>query len=100
MIQIDSTGTKVIDKMNPVIIAKPTEMVSGTNRLRAAPSIKNDGKNTARMQRIDRKIGTMVSAVPTRTAWGTDGVLSNWVWIFSMTTMAVPSMMPMARERP
>ena len=67
-IQIDSTGTNVIDRMYAVIIAKPTEMASGTNKAPAAPSIRNAGMNTARMHSMASKIGTIVSAVPRRAA--------------------------------
>src|SRR5271170_3804664 len=78
-IQIDSTGTRVIDRTKAVIIAKPTEMASGTNRLPAAPSIMKDGRNTARIQRMDSRMGMMVSAVPSKTACGTDSALLSWL---------------------
>ena len=47
---------------------KPTASDSGTNSSRAAPCMKNDGKNTARMQSMASRRGTAVSALPSRTA--------------------------------
>ena len=45
----------------------------------AAPSMKNDGRNTARMQSMARRRGTAVCALPSRTARAMLGVCSNWV---------------------
>ena len=44
-------------------IAKPTASDSGTNSACAAPCMKNDGMNTARMQSIASSRGTAVSLV-------------------------------------
>ena len=73
--QTDSTGTNVLDRRYEAIIAKPTASDSGTNSARAAPCMKNDGMNTARMQSIASSRGTAVSALPRRTARATESVV-------------------------
>ena len=45
-----STGTNVLESRYEATIAKPTASDSGTNSDRAAPCMKNDETNTARMQ--------------------------------------------------
>src|SRR5579872_3473871 len=70
--QMDITGTNVIESMKAVNMAKPTAMASGTNKPREAPSIKNDGKNTARTHSMASRLGTTVSAVPIFTAVAID----------------------------
>jgi hypothetical protein len=63
------TGTNVLDRMYEASIAKPTASDSGTNSAWAAPCMKNDDTNTARMQSIASSRGNAVSAEPSRTAW-------------------------------
>ena len=55
---------------------KPTASDSGTNSSRAAPSMKNDGRNTARMHSIASRRGTAVSVVPCQTARAIEPVCS------------------------
>ena len=62
-IQIDKTGTKVLESRYDATIEKPTANASGTNRLCAAPVMKKAGMNTARMQSIATNRGSVVSAV-------------------------------------
>ena len=62
--QVESTGTNVLESRYEATIAKPTASESGTNRAWAAPCMKNDGMNTARMQSIASSRGTAVSQVP------------------------------------
>ncbi len=45
--------------------------------------------NTARMQSMASKMGTIVSAVPTKTARASEGFLPICVWMFSMTTVPI-----------
>ena len=75
--QTDSTGTNVLDRRYEAIIAKPTASASGTNSARAAPCMKNDGMNTARMQSIASSRGTAVSALPSRTARAIESVCAH-----------------------
>ena len=76
---MENTGMKVVDKRNAAIMAKPTARAKGTNRPRAAPSIRNEGKNTARMHNMARRMGTIVSDVPFFTAWAIDLLLAMCV---------------------
>src|SRR5260370_33509037 len=48
IIQVASTGTKVVDSTYDEIMAKPTAIDSGTNNCRATPAIKKEGTNTER----------------------------------------------------
>ena len=52
----------MLDSRYDAIIAKPTASDSGTNSDRAAPCMKNDETNTARMHSIANNRGTAVSA--------------------------------------
>ena len=90
----------MLDSRYDVTMAKPTDSDRGTNRARAAPSMKNDGMKTARMQSMASKRGTAVSWLPRRTALAMFGVCSNCVWIFSTSTVASSTRMPTARARP
>ena len=56
-IQIASTGTSVLESRYDATIANPTASDSGTNKLRAAPCMKNDGMKTARMHSIASRSG-------------------------------------------
>jgi hypothetical protein len=44
--------------------------------------------------------GTAVSLLPRRTARPTESVRSNWLWMFSTSTVASSTRMPTARARP
>ena len=81
-------------------MAKPTASDSGTNRPLAAPCMKNDGMNTARMLSMARKRGTAVSALPRRTASAIESVFSIWRWMFSTSTVDSSTRMPTARDSP
>ncbi len=94
------TGTNVLESRYEVIIAPPTASDSGTNSARTAPCMMNDGMNTERMHRSASSRGTAVSMFPCRTARDIDGVCSIWVWMFSISTVASSTRMPMASARP
>ena len=94
------TGTNVLESRYDVIIAPPTASDSGTNRARTAPTMMNEGMNTERMHKSASRRGTAVSMFPWRTARDIDGVCSIWVWMFSISTVASSTRMPMARARP
>ena len=53
-IQVDSTGTSVLESTNEEIIANPTASESGTNSWRPTPDMKSDGMNTDKTQSIER----------------------------------------------
>ena len=81
-------------------MAKPTASDSGTNSSRAAPSMKNDGRKTARTQSMASKRGTAVSWLLRRAARATEGALARCVWMFSTSTVDMSTRMPTARARP
>ena len=62
----------MLDRRYEATIAKPTASDSGTNSACAAPCMKNDGMNTARMQSIASSRGTAVCWLPRRTARATE----------------------------
>src|SRR6476659_8539451 len=62
-IQTDKMGTKVLESRYEPTMEKPTAKASGTNRLCAAPVMKNAGMKTARMQSTATNRGSVVSAV-------------------------------------
>ena len=90
----------MLDSKYEVIIAKLTASASGTNRLRAAPSMKNTGRNTARMHSIASSRGTAVSVLPRRTASATESVCYICTWMFSTSTVASSTRMPTASASP
>ena len=67
----------MVDSRKAMIMAKPTAIDSGTNRPLAAPSIKNEGMNTARMHNAASRLGTIVSAVPAANGRGEGGGLAH-----------------------
>ena len=97
---MERTGTNVLESRYEATIAKPTASESGTNSAWAAPCMKNDGMNTARMQSIASSRGTAVSMFPCRTARATESVRSILAWMFSISTVASSTRMPMASARP
>ena len=60
-------------------MAKPTAIDSGTNSSRAAPSMKNDGRKTARTQSNASNRGTAVSPLLSKAARATEGASARWV---------------------
>jgi hypothetical protein len=98
--QIETTGTKVLESRYDATIENPTARDSGTNRLRAAPVMKNAGMNTARMHSIARKRGTVVSDVASRADRARLRPRARWVWTFSMVTVASSTRMPTASAKP
>jgi len=75
--QVATTGTKVLDSRYEAIIEKPTASDTGTNSPRAAPSMKKDGTNTARMHNMASSRGRAVCELPSRTAQATESVRRN-----------------------
>lgn len=81
-------------------MARPTARASGTNSSRAAPCMKKDGTNTARMHSMASSRGTAVSVFPSRTARARLSVRPIWVWMFSTSTVDSSTRMPMDRASP
>ncbi len=78
-IQIDKMGTKVLESRYDPTIEKPTAKASGTNRLCAAPVMKNAGMKTARMHSIATSRGSVVSAVASLAARARLRPSARWV---------------------
>ena len=99
--QIESTGTNVLESRYDATIAKPTASDSGTKSACAAPCMKNDGMNTARMQSIASSRGTAVSMVPLPDGQRDRAASASiWWWMFSISTVASSTRMPIASARP
>ena len=96
----ERTGTNVLESRYEVTIAPPTASDSGTKSARTAPVMMNEGMKTDRMHKSASSRGTAVSMFPWRTERAIDGVCSIWVWMFSISTVASSTRMPMARARP
>ena len=90
----------MLESRYEVTIAPPTASDSGTNNDRTAPCMMNDGMKTERMQKSASSRGTAVSKFPARTARDIDAVCSICVWMFSISTVASSTRMPIARARP
>ena len=78
----------------------PTASDKGTNIAFAAPCMKNEEMNTARMQTIASSRGMAVCALPSRTARAIEVVCPICVWMFSISTVASSTRMPIARASP
>ena len=90
----------MLESRYEAIIAKPTARASGTNRAFAAPSMKNAGMKTLRMQSIASRRGQPVSAVPSSAARAGEAPRARCVWMFSTATVASSTRMPTARASP
>ncbi len=95
-----NAGTTENDRTYDANIDSTTVMASGMNRKRAGPTRRTTGKNTMQMQSVATVSGWITSAEPSRIAT-VSGFPSAWLrWMFSMTTVALSTSMPMASARP
>src|SRR5215475_15956663 len=67
-IQLESTGTRELERRHEAPIEKPTASESGTNSARAGPVIKNDGRKTANTLSIASRRGIATSPLALSTA--------------------------------
>ena len=100
MIQVDSTGTSVLDNKYEESIAKPTARDNGTNNCRPTPVIRKAGANTAKTHSIDRNraIAVLLAAFTTERALFIPDAIC--VWMFSISTVASSTSTPTARASP
>ena len=75
-----SVGTKVRERKYEVSIAKTTAIARGTKSERAAPAMSVTGTKTMQMQSVDTRVGTAISAAPSRIAWPTGFFRLRWRW--------------------
>src|SRR5260370_5749572 len=104
IIQVASTGTKVVDSTYDEIMAKPTAIDSGTNNCRATPAIKKEGTNTERTHNMASNRGIAVLRQASTTAMARDMpdsfAVSRSEWMFSISTVASSTSTPTAIARP
>ena len=93
-------GTNVLDSRYEATIEKPTASESGRNIAFAAPTMKNDGANTASTHNIAMSSGNATSCPESTTARATALRRTKCVWIFSITTVDISTRIPMARANP
>ena len=98
--QTDSTGTTVLERRYDEIMAKPTASDSGTNSDRTGSAMRKAGMNTDRMHNSASSRGTAVMWLPFSTARLSDGVRPIWTWMFSISTVASSTRMPIASASP
>src|SRR5437870_13879651 len=89
-------GTNVLDSRYEATIEKPTASESGKNIAFAAPTMKNDGTNTASTHNIEMSSGRATSWPESTTERATLLPLPKWVWMFSITTVDISTRIPMA----
>ncbi|OPZ87130.1 MAG: hypothetical protein BWY75_01963 [bacterium ADurb.Bin425] len=79
---------------------KPTARDSGTKSALVTPVMKKAGTNTAIMESIANRRGTLVSKPAFNVALVTGSPLAIWAWMFSISTVASSTRMPIASARP
>src|SRR5579885_875663 len=100
MIQVDSTGTSVLESTYDETMAKPTASESGTNNWRPTPTMKNDGTNTESTHSIESRRGIAVFRQASSTARGRESPPAICVWMFSISTVASSTRTPTASASP
>ena len=100
MIHAASTGTSVTEAAYEAVMAKSTARDSGMNKARASPSKNSAGVNTAAIHRSASKRGGAVSRLPSTTARDTRTPKPRRVWIFSISTVASSTRIPIAKANP
>ena len=82
-------------------MANTTATASGVNRYFEAPVSSTTGKNTTQMVRVAASAGTATCLAPSRMAWVRFFPPSARLrWMFSTSTVASSTSMPMASARP
>ena len=91
------------DRINEPISAKEMVTANGVNIFPSRPVRLNNGRNTTMIIKTPLMTGVATSSVAryTRCKRFTPlGAWANWVWMFSTTTTAASTSMPMAIARP
>ncbi len=77
-----------------------TASASGVKRKRAGPSSSTTGKKTTQMVSVAASAGTAICWAPSRMATVSFFPRCRFLWMFSTSTVASSTSMPMARARP
>ena len=90
----------MLDSRYELIIAKPTPKARGMNKALSGSSMIKAGIKTDKMQASASKRATAVMLLPLRTARARDAPPWNCAWMFSTSTVASSTKMPMANAKP
>ena len=78
-IQVEITGTRVLEMKYDASIAKPTASDSGTKSCRPTPVMKSAGRNTARTHNMESRRAVVVCFEASSTARARDRPAANRV---------------------
>ena len=95
-----SVGTSVRDNRYDASIEITTPSASGVKRKRAGPSSSTTGKNTTQMVSVAAKAGTAICRAPSRIATVSGFPMCRLRWMFSTSTVASSTSMPIASASP
>ena len=95
-----SVGTSVRDSRYDASIANTTASASGTNRNFAGPTSSTTGKKTMQMDSVATIAGIAIWLAPSRMARVSGLPMPRLRWMFSTSTVASSTSMPMASDRP
>ncbi len=95
-----STGTIVTATNSDMASENITTTDSCVNMMLAVPDRKSSGTNTAMCVSVDARIADHTSSLPSMAAVILSLPMCRWRCVFSSTTMAASTIMPMPSARP
>ena len=93
-------GTSVRDRRYEASIEITTPSAKGVKRNRAGPSSSTTGKKTTQMVSVAANAGTAIWRAPSRIATVSGFPMWRFRWMFSTSTVASSTSMPIASARP
>ena len=95
-----STGTMVTATNSDIASENETTAASWPNMMLDTPVRNSIGTKTAMWVRVEARIALHTSSAPSIAAVIRSLPISRWRWVFSSTTIAASTIMPMPRARP
>ena len=95
-----SEGTSVRDSRYEASIASTTEIASGVNRKRAGPTSSTTGKKTMQIDSVATMAGVAIWWAPSRIARVSGLPMLRLRWMFSTSTVASSTSIPIASASP
>ncbi len=95
-----STGTMVTATNSDITSENITTTESCVNMMLAVPERKSSGTNTAMCVSVDARIADHTSSLPSIAAVIRSLPMCRCRWVFSSTTIAASTIMPMPSARP
>jgi hypothetical protein len=95
-----STGTIVTATNSDIASEKDTTAASWPNMMLDTPVRNSIGTNTAIWVSVEARIALHTSSAPSIAAVIRSLPISRWRWVFSSTTIAASTIMPMPSARP